>query len=228
LNETNQTNNAALIDYHLERLLKISTALKSQLVSKSVRVDLMRLQIIALGWCFNGSMNNCLTNLAQATQIESSISDDYNRPDILHIRASELFALYLLITRQYYPTVNFTYQLNNETISVQNYSSYALKLYQNENQTEPFRAVNLLGMARAHAQLGHEEQACRIYAHILHTWIDSIHSLAIDHVVITEANDYSLATKCDRYRNHASFFSSNIVVISSFLFFSFTSSFIVS
>lgn len=191
-------------------MLTISTALKSQMLANSIRVELMRLQILALRWCLNGSMNNCLIELEQATQLESLLNNDYNRPNILHIRASELFALYLLITHQYYPTLASSYQLKNQTISVNDLSSYALEIYRRENQTEPFRADNLLGMARAYAQLGHTKQAYRVYKDIQHNWANSTDSSRIDRIVAEEANYYI---------NHGSFTCPTMATIISLLFF---------
>lgn len=178
-------------------------------------------EINALRWCLNGSMSNCLVELDKATQIEWSIGDDYKMPYILHIRASELFAFYLLITHRYYSSLASIYTLNNSAVALADFPSYALHLYTRENQTAPHRAVNSLGMARAYSQMGQVDQASEIYEKLLHDWSISTFSSEIDRLVITEATNYLLEVKVNQTRSDgfAPYSSSSLINILSMLIF---------
>lgn len=178
-------------------------------------------EINALRWCLNGSMSNCLVELDKATQIEWSIGDDYKMPYILHIRASELFAFYLLITHRYYSSLASIYTLNNSAVAIADFPSYALHLYTRENQTAPHRAVNSLGMARAYSQMGQVDQASEIYEKLLHDWSISTFSSEIDRLVITEATNYLLEVKVNQTRSDgfAPYSSSSLINILSMLIF---------
>jgi hypothetical protein len=215
----NETSNTTSIEYHLSRMIEMSSIMGPTMKSISIRTSLMVSQIDALRWCLNGSIKNCLIELNNANQIESSLSNDYNRPNILHIRSAELFALYLLITHRDYSSLSLTYIFNNLTISVNDFPSYALHLYTIKNQTDPHRAINSLGIARSYAQMGRTDEANQIYEKILRDWSDSTFSSSIDQIVIEEATNYLLLTKINQIKNdqcilHSSFF----LIIFLFLF----------
>jgi hypothetical protein len=107
--------------------------------------------------------------------------------------------------------------LNNETISVSDFPSYALRLYEIENQTDPNRIVNVLGMARAYAQIGRTKEANQIYEKLLQDWSDSTFSPSIDRVVIEEATAYLLATKINQIKNNGYILQFSFILIN-FLF----------
>lgn len=213
LMNNNDTSSTISIQYHLARMLNISNIIKPQMESTTTRILIMISQINALRWCLNGSMTHCLVELDKATQMESSIGNDHNRPYILHIHASELLAFYLLITHRYYSPLALTYPLNNSIVSITEFPSYALRLYNKENQTEPHRAVNLLGIARAYSQMGRIDEASQIYERFLRDWSDSTFSPEIDRVVITEAVNYLLEVKLNQTRNHGLIVNSSVSLI---------------
>ena len=217
----NETTNSTSIDSHLNRISDISETIKSKMKSTSIRMLVLIAEINALRWCLNGTINICLTELYQATLLESSIVNDYDRPYILHIRASELFAFYLLVTHQHYYSLSSSYQMNNVTMNTTDFPSYALDIYIKQNETEPHRAVNLLGMARAYTRLGRREEANAIYGNFVRDWSNSVSSTAIDSLVIKEATEYFLAatnnqTTNDGFIVHSYFSIINVLCI--FLF----------
>ncbi len=204
----NDTINTTLIDDQLSRMIEITT---------TIRTSLMISLINGLRWCRNGSMENCLIELEKCSRIESSLRNDFNRPSIIHIYSGELFAFYLLITHRYYFSLRSSYTLNNETISVSDFPSYALRLYTIENQTDPNRIVNTLGIARSYAQIGRTKEANQIYEKLLQDWSDSTFSSSIDRIVIEEATAHLLATKINQIKNNGYIFQFSFILIN-FLF----------
>lgn len=178
------------LNNHLIRLNQLAAIALSMNKATSVSISLMVSQITALRWCLSNSLVNCLTELDNATQVESTLASDPNAPSILYIRSAELFAFYLLIVHRYYPKYQSTYFLNKTKVSVSVFPSFALDLYLSQNSTGPYRAVNLLCMARAYAQMGQRNQATKLYRKLLQQWSNSMCSSELDQVVIMEANQY--------------------------------------
>jgi hypothetical protein len=146
-------NDTSTINSHLLRMNEISSIFGSKTKFTQARAFIMISQITALRWCFQDFLNNCLNELDKATQLESSLDNELARPDLIHIRSAELFAFYLLIIHRHYSSTASTYVINNRPIAITDFPLYALQLYAKENFTDPHRGVNLLGMARAYAQM---------------------------------------------------------------------------
>ena len=70
-------------------------------------------------------MKRCLIELDKVTQIESSLGNDHNRPYVLHMHSTELFALFLLITHRDHYSSSSTYMFNNSILSINDFPSYA-------------------------------------------------------------------------------------------------------
>jgi hypothetical protein len=96
-----------------------------------------------------------------------------------------------------------TYVINNRTITVNDFPLYALQLYAKENFTDPHRGVNLLGMARAYAQIEQRDKASQLYEKLLQEWAESSFSSNLDKLVVEEAIDYLLEIQIIRTRNNA-------------------------
>ena len=90
-------------------------------------------QITGLRWCFQGFFNNCLTELDKAAVLESSVDHQLAKPNLIHMRSAELFAFYLLVIHRHYSSLASTYVINNRTIAVSSFPSYALEIYKKEN-----------------------------------------------------------------------------------------------
>jgi len=57
--------------------------------------------------------------------------------------------------------------LNGTNVSINEFPTRALALYQEANSSAPNRAINTLGMARANLQMDDETQAIRLYQALL-------------------------------------------------------------
>jgi hypothetical protein len=57
--------------------------------------------------------------------------------------------------------------LNGTNVSINEFPTRALALYQEANSSAPNRAINTLGMARANLQMGDETEAIRLYQALL-------------------------------------------------------------
>jgi uncharacterized protein HemY len=57
--------------------------------------------------------------------------------------------------------------LNGANVSIDQFPTRALALYQRVNSSAPNRAINTLGMARANLQMGNTEQAVQLYQALL-------------------------------------------------------------
>ncbi len=195
-------------------MIELSSIVNSKMNSTSNRISLMISQINALQLYLNRSFENCLIELEKMTEIELSLNNDYNRPHILHIRSSELFALFLLIIHRSHPSYLSIYKLNNLTLSINEFPSYSLYLYKQENETGPHRIVNTLGMARSYAQMGKINEASQIYEKILQDCSDSTFSSNIDRIIIQEATDYLF----NQTKNNQSILCSSLALILFLLF----------
>ncbi|CAF3620995.1 unnamed protein product [Rotaria sp. Silwood1] len=215
-------NGSSALDNHLSRLIRLSSIAYSMSKSTSISISLMISQITALRWCLSDSLVNCLTELDNATQVEEALANDPNVPSLLYIRSAELFAFYLLIIHRYYPTYQSTYFLNKTTVAVTAFPLFALNLYAKQNSTAPHRAVNLLGMARAYAQIGKRNEANKLYKKLLQQWSNSICSSDLDQIVIREANQYLKGSQSgimNKGIDHWLFLFSIIFTCLSFLFY---------
>ncbi len=81
------------------------------------------------------------------------------------------------------------YTLNGIQVSIDEFPTRALVLYQNANSSAPNRAINTLGMARANLQIGNNNEAVRLYE-VLITQMNS--SNDSDPIFSEEALDITL------------------------------------
>jgi hypothetical protein len=107
--------------------------------------------------------------------------------------------------------------LNGTQVSVSDFASSALTLYQIANVSSPNRAINILGMARANSQLLRNSEAVRLYRLLL-AQISSSNNT--DPIFFEEAIDF-IAQKEDLQNssNNNKFCFSSILVVLYFLFF---------
>jgi hypothetical protein len=75
---------------------------------------------------------------------------------------------------------------------INDFPSYSLSLYKQENQTDPHRIFDTGGIARSYAQRGKINEASQIYENILQDCSDSTFSSNIDQIIIQEATDIFL------------------------------------
>ena len=193
--KVNGINQTVTVENNLSRLRQLSSTVRSVSRSTSMRISLMVSQISALRWCLSGSLVNCLTELDNATQVESALFDDSTASSLVTLRSGELFALYLLITHRNYSKFASAYVINGRILSVIDFPSYALNLYQKANRTAPHRAVNSLGTARAYVQMGQISEANKLYRMLLQQWSNASCRSNVNQMVINEANDYLLGSK---------------------------------
>ena len=194
-------------------MIEISSIVNSKSNSAAIRLSLMITQINVIQLYLNQSFDECLLQLERLMQIETSLSNDYNRPKLLFIRSSELFSLFLLLIHRYHYSYLSIYKLNNLTLSINDFPSYSLYLYKQENQTDPHRIVNTLGIARSYSQMGDINEAIQLYENILQTCSDSTFSSKIDRIIIEEATDYLLKMKIYQTKNNQSIRHSSFLLI---------------
>ena len=107
--------------------------------------------------------------------------------------------------------------LNGTQVSVSDFASRALTLYQIANVSSPNRAINILGMARANSQLLLNSEAVRLYQLLL-AQISSSNNT--DPIFFEEALDFiSQNEDLQNSSNNNKFGFSSILVV--FIFFIF-------
>ncbi|CAF1446898.1 unnamed protein product, partial [Rotaria sordida] len=181
---------AEALENHLIRMTRLASDETQIPKSMSIRIAILVLQVKALRWCFDEEIERCLIGLETATEIEFSLVKDLDNPEIVYIRSAELFAFYLLVFHRSYSRVSSAYDLHYSSVPITDFPSIAFDLYEKTNRTAPYRGINMLGMARAQAQMGHRAEASQLYQRLLHNWSHSLFSSSIDQIVIQEAIDY--------------------------------------
>ncbi|CAF4660887.1 unnamed protein product, partial [Rotaria sp. Silwood2] len=106
--------------------------------------------------------------LNEATQREFNLVIDNNSPILIFARSSELVARHLLLINRIYQNPleqanSSTFMLNGAQVLISEFPRYALNLYQLADLSAPNRAINILGMARANAQLRYNDEAVKFY-----------------------------------------------------------------
>ncbi|CAF4723878.1 unnamed protein product, partial [Rotaria sp. Silwood2] len=129
-------------------------------------------QIQGIIYFNNNSFQDCLNRLNEATQREFNLVIDNNSPILIFARSSELVARHLLLINRIYQNPleqanSSTFMLNGAQVLISEFPRYALNLYQLADLSAPNRAINILGMARANAQLRYNDEAVKFYRKLL-------------------------------------------------------------
>ncbi|CAF4681163.1 unnamed protein product [Rotaria sp. Silwood1] len=168
----NQTIIESIIDQHIARFSILSSRTASLNPYISTSISMMISQIQGIIYYKNDSYQDCLNILNEVTQRELNLVIDNNSPILIYARSSELLAMHLLLIHRKYQNQSgsatpFTFMLNGTQISISEFPQYALNLYQIADISAPNRSINILGMARANAQLGSDNEAVKFYRKLL-------------------------------------------------------------
>ncbi|CAF4000410.1 unnamed protein product [Rotaria magnacalcarata] len=157
------------IDKHLARLdvLSNKTASVNQYISGSISIMISHIR--AIRYYKNESWQECINELSDADQREAKLVPNTNTPSLLFAYSPELLAVHLLLLHKKFQQglITGNYTLRNRHTSVMDFATKALALYQRTNAVAPNRIVNIIGMARANAQLGKINEATKFYQLLL-------------------------------------------------------------
>ena len=90
-------NSLSSIDEHLARfsILSNRSSKLSKYISKSIKM--MIPQVLGMRHYINESWQNCLNELSNATELESTLITSGNSPTLVFARSNELLAVHLLL-----------------------------------------------------------------------------------------------------------------------------------
>ncbi|CAF3694868.1 unnamed protein product [Rotaria sp. Silwood1] len=192
----NQSIIESIIDQHIARFSILSSRTASLNPYISTSISMMISQIQGIIYYKNDSYQDCLNILNEVTQRELNLVIDNNSPILIYARSSELLAMHLLLIHRKYQNQSgsatpFTFMLNGTQISISEFPQYALNLYQIADISAPNRSINILGMARANAQLGSDNEAVKFYRKLL----DQINPLNNTDPLFSQEATYFIAQK---------------------------------
>ncbi|CAF3351042.1 unnamed protein product [Rotaria sp. Silwood2] len=199
----NQSTKEFIRDQHFARFAILSNLVASLNQYISTSISMMISQIQGIIYFKNNSFQDCLNILNEATQREFNLVIDNNSPILIFARSSELLAMHLLLIHRIYQNQlgqanTSTFMLNGAQVLISEFPRYALNLYQSEDLSAPNRTINILGMARANAQLHNNDEAIKFYRKLL-TQINF--SNTTDPLFSQEATDF--ITQAENTKNSA-------------------------
>ncbi|CAF4433106.1 unnamed protein product [Rotaria sp. Silwood2] len=154
---------------HLTRLSNLSDRAASSNPYISTSISIMISQIRGIRYYMNQSWQECLNELNNSVNRESTLIPGTNSPTLIFIRSSELLAVHLLLIHKRFQLglINENYTLKSKRTPIVDFPSQALSLLKKTNETAPNRAINMVGMARAYVQSDNINEAVKLYQLLL-------------------------------------------------------------